>query len=179
MKRLATPILAGLLLVGLVAQPALAERTPDTGNFPHYSRVFFPGAAFGQSEVVQVPTGEWVRLTDGWGTATVEQLEQFLATVIVEVELDGVPQPVTPVVNRDPEGPSVSFPYLLNPSAANVAQEWRMRWTFTEDHDDGYGAVIPAGTVFDDSRTIVWTPRGRFPSAAYPCPNGAYPCVDF
>jgi hypothetical protein len=42
-----------------------------------------------------------------------------------------------------------------------------MTWTFTEDHFDGWGTV-PAGTIAEARRTIVWTPRGQLPSGDYP-----------
>ena len=40
MRRLNIAVLAGLLLVGLVAAPAAADRTVENGNFPHYSFVY-------------------------------------------------------------------------------------------------------------------------------------------
>jgi hypothetical protein len=178
MRRLATSFLAAALLVGLVAQPATARRPFGTGNIPHFTFVFFSGADFGQSEVVQVPTGEWVRLGGGWSTMTLEQLDHFLATVVVEIERDGAAQEVAPVVIPDPEFPFAFFPMTVEPGPADTPEVWTSTWTFTEDHFDGF-EVTPAGTVMEWSRTVVWTPRGTFPSDAYPCPNGGHPCVDF
>lgn len=184
MKRLSTTVVAGLLLVGLVAAPAAADRSIESGQLPHFTFASFFGAEFeGQSEVVQVPTGEWVFMANGWGTVTEAQRDDFLATVIVEVELDGVSQPFDTVLFENDE-PGALFPYivgfevLLNPGRVSVPEQWTLRWTFTEDHFDGLD-WFPAGTVFEGRRTIVWTQRGLFPSADYPCPNGEYPCTDF
>lgn len=182
MRRLATSFLAAALLVGLVAQPATAKRPLDgldpKGATPQFSFIVWPGAEFGQSETVQVPTGEWVRVGNGWSTMTAEQLDQFLETVVVEIERDGEAQGVNPVLGAIPGINAAIFTVLVEPGPTYRPVEWTLRWTFTEDHFDGY-ATTPAGTVFEDSRTIVWTPRGTFPSDAYPCPNGGYPCVDF
>lgn len=54
---------------------ASRERPLERGAIPHFAFVAFAGALFGQSEVVQVPTGEWVTIGGGWGTATEEQRE--------------------------------------------------------------------------------------------------------
>lgn len=180
MKRLTISVVGGLVLAALIAPPVGAARPVDTGALPHSSFVAFFGVEFGQSEVVQVPTGDWVTLNGGWGTATAAQRQHFEDTVIVRIWRNGVPQPVTAVqlFFEGEETPYiVTFPTLIKPGRTNVAEQWTVQWEFTEDHYDGIG-VTPAGTVFEGSRTIVWTPRGRFPSSAYPCPNGGYPCVD-
>ena len=44
-------MLAGVLLAGLVAAPAAADRDIDTGNIPHYSAVRAYEAFVGQPEI--------------------------------------------------------------------------------------------------------------------------------
>lgn len=168
MRRRTISILAGLLLVSLAATPAVADRDIDNGNFPHYSFAYWFGIYYEQPLVREVPTGEWVELGAGWGTMTEEQRDHFLETVIVEIERDGVLQDFTPTLRIGDEGVfGIRFDLLIEPGAANSPQEWLMTWTFTEDHFDGWD-TIPAGTVWEMPRTIVWTPRGQFPSGDYP-----------
>lgn len=171
MRRLIISILAGLLLAGLAAAPAAAERPFEKGNVPHESWVDPFGTFWGAPEVRELPTGEWADFGAGWGTVTEEQRDQFLDTVIVDVERDGVPQNVTPLLFFADDAALfvATFHVLVEPGAVEKSQEWTMRWTFTEDHDDGSGLPpILAGSVFEGTRTIVWTPRGQFPSGDYP-----------
>lgn len=109
----------------------------------------------------ELPTGEWAEFGSGWATVTEEQRDHFLATVVIEIECDGVLQDVSPflVFNEGNDFPFVArFTVLTEPGRANVAQDWMMRWTFTEDHFDG-DFTVPAGTVWENPRTIVWTDR--------------------
>ena len=175
----AAVLFACLLLAGVAgvsAPAASADPTVEHAPTVHNSRINFFDF-LGQGEVVQVPTGEWIELHMGWGTLTEAQRDHFVETVIVEIERDGVPQSFTPREGVDGEDWFVTYDLSVNPGRPNTPETWVMRWTFTEDHFDGFG-VTPAGTIYEGRRTIVWTPRGRFPSSEYPCPNGQYPCVD-
>jgi hypothetical protein len=172
MRRLSIAVLAGVLLAGLVAAPAAADRDVDNGNIPHYSFVWAAGTFLGAPLVRELPTGDWAEFGNGWGTVTEAQRAHFLETVKVEIERDGVLQDFSTSLFTE-EGAEfpfgVTFTVLIKPGAANTVQDWMMRWTFTEDHDDGSGFdPIPAGTVAEMPRTIVWTPRGQFPSGDYP-----------
>jgi hypothetical protein len=169
MRRRTIPILAALLLVGLVATPAAADRDFDNGNIPHYSWVWAAGALVGQPEVRELPTGDWAEFGSGWGTVTEAQRDHFVATVIVEIGRDGVLQKVEPALfELGGDFPVRAFyTVLIEPGAAKTAQEWTYRMTFTEDHFDGEDWYL-AGTVVEFNRTIVWTPRGQFPSGDYP-----------
>lgn len=170
MRRLSISMVAGLLLVGMVAAPAAADRDYENGNFPHYSFVFAFGEFVGQPEVRELPTGEWAEFGAGWGTVTEEQRDHFLETAIVEIERDGVPQDFETFLWFNEGGPfpyGASFLALTEPGKAKTPQEWTYRVTFTEDHFDGV-YTIPEGTVDEVSRIIVWTPRGQFPSGDYP-----------
>lgn len=169
MRRLSIAVLAGVLLAGLVAAPAAADRDVEHGNIPHYSFTWaFAFAAGFQPEVREVPTGEWIEFGGGWATWTEAQRDHFLETAIVEIGHDGVFQEVSPIL-REVDG---DFPFrafygvLIEPGRAKTPQEWTMRFTFTEDHFDGED-WIPAGTVDEGTRIIVWTPRGQFPSGDY------------
>jgi len=170
MQRRTIPILAALLLVGLVATPAAADRDPFTANFPHGSYALVTGELFGQPDVRELPTGEWAIVgAAGWGTMTAAQRDHFLETAVVEVYLDGVPQSnIGLYLLEGGQAPyEVWFGRAEPPGAANSEQVWMTRVTFTEDHFDGWD-IYPAGTVFEDDRTIHWTPRGQFPSGDYP-----------
>ena len=57
MRRLSISVLTALLLVGLVAARAAADRDIENGNFPHYSFVWGFGELVGFPEVFEVPTG--------------------------------------------------------------------------------------------------------------------------
>jgi hypothetical protein len=169
MRRLSISVLAALLLVGLVAAPAAADRDYENGNFPHYSFVFAFGVFFGEPDPLELPTGEWAEFGAGWGTVTADQRQHFLDTAIVEIERDGVPQDygTYPWFNDDPEAEfpyGVSFLALTEPGKANTPQVWTYRTTFTEEHFDGE-VTIPEGTIIEVSRTIVWVPRGQFTPA--------------
>jgi hypothetical protein len=161
-----------VVLVGLVAAPASADRDVHNGNIPHYSFVYASGSFVGQPLVRELPTGDWAEFGGGWGTVTEDQWAQFLEAVIVEIERDGVPHDFSTELFTN-EGEffefAAGFTVLIEPGAAKTSEDWLMRWTFTEDHDDGSGdPPIPAGTVWEMPRTIVWTPRGQFPSGDYP-----------
>ena len=155
MRRLSTSILAGLLLVGLVAAPAAADRTVENGNFPHYSFVYA-----GDPEVMELPTGEWAEFGAGWGTMTEAQRDDFVASTVVEIECDGVSQDVSLFLPFD------TLAYhstLLEPGKAHSSQDCSIRATFIKDHWDGFD-LYPKDTVLESTRTIVWIPRGQFPS---------------
>ena len=170
MRRITIVLLAGLLVVGLVAAPAAADRDPYTGNFPHGSWVGLQAELFGEPDVRELPTGEWARLFLGWEDATAPQREHFRDTVIVEFYRDGVLQSNIGMDLVDDEGSyRVFFDLAEPPGAANSEQVWMVRMTFTEDHWDGV-SWTEAG-VYEDDRTIVWTPRGQFPSGDYPPSN--------
>ena len=168
MRRLSVVVIAGLLLVGLVAAPAAADRNIENGNIPHYSFVYAFGIFVEQPEVRELPTGDWAEFGGGWGTATEELRQQFVDTVIVEITRDGVPQDFDTVFFiNEYDDPAVAFRVLIQPGRAKVPQDWLMTWEFTEEHDDGLGSVVPAGEFWEMPRTIVWTPRGQFPSGLY------------
>ena len=161
MRRLSIMVLAGVLLVGLLAAPAAADRDPETGNLPHWSFVWLCGAEFGEPEVAEVPTGEWLDLGSGWGTATEAQRTQFLEAAIVEIERDGVPQEYTTSLFDFGDFFLARFVVFTEPGRAKVGQHWTLRPTFTEDHFDGQD-IYTEGTVLECNRTVIWTPRGHF-----------------
>ncbi len=99
---------------------------------------------------------------------TPEQRDHFADTVIVEAIHDGVAHRLSPTfLEVDDDFPYRAFyGYLIKPGKAKTPQVWTLRFTFTEDHYDGE-YTTPAGTVDEGSRTIVWTPRGQFPSGDY------------
>ena len=153
--------------------PSFAPRllSQAAGNLPPESWVDPFGTFWGAPDARELPTGEWADFAAGWGTVTEQQRDHFLDTVIVEVECDGVPQNVTPLLFFADDAALfvATFHVLVEPGAVEKSQEWTMRWTFTEDHDDGSGLPpIPADTVFEGTRTIVWTLGGQFPSGDYP-----------
>ncbi len=162
MRRLSIAVLAGVLLVGLVAAPATADRDIGKGNLPHFTSVWLLGQLVGEPEVVEVPTGEWVRLGTGWFTATEAQRDDFVGKAIVEIECDGVPQEATLVFADFPgEGYLVAYQVLTEPGRAKVGQDWTVRVSLTEPHFDGWD-WYPAGVVDEGNRTVVWIPRGQF-----------------
>jgi hypothetical protein len=165
-----------VLLVGLAVP--VASAAPDA----HTTQVgFLPG-----EEVVQVPTGEHVRIVGGWATFTEEQREHFMATVIVSIHRDGLSQQIAApllfvidaVPGLHPDLYVVEYSVEVKPGKPNDPQVWTLTFEFTEDHSDGV-ITVPASEVLTANRALVWTPRGHFPSADYPCPNGADPCVDY
>lgn len=186
-SRLAVALVAVLLLVGLSAPTAEAKQG-DGAPGPHVTEIRFLGALLGgQSEIVQVPTGEWVTIGVTKAASTAEERDEFMSTVIVEVERNGAPAEFSTVLRTDvpdetlPGGQfsDVTYNAVAKPGPARRPEVWTVRWTLTED------TVVfdtlppfPAGSVLEASRTIVWTPRGQFPSDAYPCQNGQHPCVD-
>lgn len=186
--RLAVALVAVLLFVGLSAQAAEAKKGDGGAPGPHVTEIRFLGALEGdQSEIVQVPTGEWVTIGQAWKETTAEKLDHFMSTVIVEVERNGVPHDFSTDIRTDvpdedwPGGQSseVSYGVVVKPGPPHRPEVWTMRWTLTEDRVLFAGfPPFPAGSVLEASRTIVRTPRGQFPSDAYPCPNGQHPCVD-
>lgn len=184
-RRLAVLIVAVLALAGLAAQPASAAEGGKHSSKGNTTEISFLGALHGHSEVVQVPTGEKVILSGGWATLTAEQRDQFVETAIVEVERNGVAQPFETGLRTDVSAPNVpggllsysDWSVTAHPQSPNEPEVWTLRITLTADHFDG-SDLLPAGTVLQASRTIVWTQRGHFPSADYPCPNGQDPCVD-
>ena len=155
MRRLNIAVLAGLLLVGLVAAPAAADRTVENGNFPHYSFVYA-----GDPEDMELPTGEWAEFGAGWGTMTEAQRDDFVASTVVEIECDGVARYVSVFLPFD----TLAFhSTLLKPGKAHSSQECTIRATFIKDHFDGWDWYLE-DTVLESTRTIVWIPRGQFPS---------------
>jgi hypothetical protein len=171
MRRRLLIILTGLVLIGSIAAPASAERTWELGNFPHKTWVH-PCAPFCPAEVKELPTGEWADIGNAWATKTEAQRDHFVETVIVEIEGDGVVYgDISPYLFVRDTGFGDAFwaarAVLVHPGVPNETQYWTIRYTFTEDHFDGWD-MYTAGTVLEQYRIVVWTPRGDFPSGDYP-----------
>jgi len=167
MRRIVIAALVSLLMVGLIAAPAAADRA-DQGRFPHEQAVATYGEIFGQPDVRELATGDWAAVIPcRWGTATEEQRDDFFESVTVELYVDGVLQDGLVVWFFPAPTPYVVYFKELPPGAANKPVVVTSVVTFTKDHFDGWD-WYPAGTVFEDDRTIVWTPRGQFPSGDYP-----------
>ena len=180
MKRYQIAVVAAAL-AGVFVFPAtaLAEKPVPTEPTGNMSRVtsFCADVCFDLEErVVQVPTGEQILYHTGWAEDTEEALDHFLFNVDFEVYRNGVlqpsfePQPLS-VPSEDSWG--ANFDFIIETGRPNVPEEWRVRFVVNENDPDFEGFVIGEFT-----RTIVWTPRGRFPSADYPCTNGQHPCED-
>ena len=155
MRRLSIAVIAGLLVAGLVAAPAAADRDFDKGNFPH--GITFVNPYFDGPEA-EVATGEWVGIWTAWGTATVDQTNEFLAVATVEIICDGAARNVS---QWSPVPTIVVSEALVEPMPAGRTTECTSVTTFNDDHFDGSDLYV-AGTVLEDTVTITAIPRGQF-----------------
>jgi hypothetical protein len=165
----------------MIATPAVAKTPPTnepyepTGNM---SRVSSPCAdvCFDLEErVIQVPTGEWIYYHIGWHEQTEEFFDRWLQNVDILFYRNGVIQPAfePQVIGDIGDGFVVNYDFLIRPERPNQPSEWTVQAVINENDPPLEGYVI-----FEFTRTIVWTPRGGFPSADYPCTNGQHPCED-
>lgn len=157
MRRLSTAVIAGLLLVGLIAAPAAADRDFSHGNFPHDITWINPHFDGPKADVV---TGGWVGIWGAWMTATSEQMDEFLTVATFEIFCDGAARNVSHWSPLPDEAIEI-FEALVEPMPAGRTTECSTVITFTDDHYDGWD-LIPEGTVLEDTVTITAVPRGQF-----------------
>lgn len=184
MRNLKVSIVVGVLMGLVWVAPATADPKLYPEPNANMSRVtsFCPEFCVpGEQNTVQLPTGEWVNYHTGWSALTPEDLDFVLTTLDFEVYRDGVRQPNVEAHNRGLCAAPVCDPvvdlyigdwdFAISPGRPNVPVELTVRQVVNENTPEFEGLVVGEFT-----RTIVWTPRGRFPSDDFPCTNGSHPC---
>jgi hypothetical protein len=133
--------------------------------------------------ICEAPSGDWLRIRGGgWGATTAELRQLFIDQVPVSVTIDGVS--VTPldqelsttVVSWQDDDVLmyvVLFWYTSHPLSVGTHVIQSTFGPAPIDIPDGFGPGIgtglPAGeTGLTFERTVVVTPRGRFPATTLP-----------
>lgn len=178
---------ATVIVVGLVVAASLSWMPAAQAAKPQPCLIDVYDMAPWGAGVLEVPSGSWVYFRTGQIVLTQDIRDEFLASSVDSLALDGVsltyeyefiddyyieagidygpednPYDV-PVTWAEGEYPAVFIDYLfrpLKPGTHTLVHEWYL----TEPWTDGWYPVWPVGRDWGGTMTIVVTPRTQYPS---------------